>query len=368
MAFTTEGSSFIFGNLAKVNNVPVGPGGPFGPVGQSGQVAELGAFFAFNVLPTIIFFSSLMAVLYHMGVMQFIVRIVAVAMQKTMGTSGSETLSASGNIFVGQTEAPLLVRPFVKGMTQSELMAVMTGGFATVAGGVMAAYVGFLEGRFTGIAGHLLSASVMSAPAALVCAKLMIPEDHPEKSETYGTIKADLEKIDTNVIDAAARGAGDGLKLALNVAAMLLAFIALIALANSVIGGLGGLVGFEGLTLETILGYVMAPFAWLMGVPWSDATAVGQLLGIKTVVNEFVAYMGLSGQLQNGTIENPRSIIIAIYALCGFANFGSIAIQIGGIGGIAPSRRQDLAKLGLRAMIAGTIACMITATVAGLLI
>ena len=198
-----------------------------------------------------------MAVLYHMGVMQFIVRIVAVAMQKTMGTSGSETLSASGNIFVGQTEAPLLVRPFVKGMTQSELMAVMTGGFATVAGGVMAAYVGFLEGRFTGIAGHLLSASVMSAPAALVCAK-DDSEDHPEQSETFGTIKADLEKIDTNVIDAAARGAGDGLKLALNVAAMLLAFIALIALANSVIGGVGGWFGFEKLTLETILGYVMA--------------------------------------------------------------------------------------------------------------
>ena len=211
MAFTTEGSSFIFGNLAKVNNVPVGGGGAFGPVGGSGQVAEVGAFFAFNVLPTIIFFSSLMAVLYHLGVMQFIVRIVAVVMQKTMGTSGSETLSASGNIFVGQTEAPLLVRPFVKGMTQSELMAVMTGGFATVAGGVMAAYVSFLEGSFSGIAGHLLSASIMSAPAALVCAKLMIPEDKPEESETYGAVTVNLEKVDTNIIDAAARGAGDGL-------------------------------------------------------------------------------------------------------------------------------------------------------------
>ena len=345
----------------------VGPGGPFGPVGQSGQVAELGAFFALNVLPTIIFFSSLMAVLYHMGVMQFIVRIVAVAMQKTMGTSASETLSASGNIFVGQTEAPLLVRPFVKGMTQSELMAVMTGGFATVAG-VMAAYVGFLEGRFTGIAGHLLSASVMSAPAALVCAKLMIPEDHPEKSETYGTIKADLEKIDTNVIDAAARGAGDGLKLALNVAAMLLAFIALIALANSVIGGLGGLVGFEGLTLETILGYVMLHSLGLwvchgaMRPPLASFWASRQWSMNSSPTWVYRA----SSKMAQSRIRAPLSSLFMRSAAS--PTLVPLPYRLAASAALRSPVAKTLAKLGLRAMIAGTIACMITATVAGLLI
>ena len=368
MAFTEEGAAFLFGNLARSGNVPVGPGGAFGPVGSTESVANVGAFFAFNVLPTIIFFSSLMAVLYHIGFMQWIVRGVAWIMRKTMGTSGSETLSASGNIFVGQTEAPLLVRPFVNGMTQSELMAVMTGGFATVAGGVMAAYISFLKGYFDDVAGHLLSASVMSAPAALVCAKLMIPEPDPTKSETYGECKVEFEKADVNMIDAAARGAGDGLKLAFNVGAMLLAFIALIAMFNAIVGWGAGLVGFEGVTIQTLLGYILAPVAWIMGVPWVDSFEVGQLLGVKTVVNEFVAYMELGGQLSSGALESPRSDIIATYALCGFANFGSIAIQIGGIGGIAPKRRGDLAKIGLRAMIAGTIACLLTATVAGLLI
>ena len=232
LQFTTNGAGFLFGNLARSGNVPVGPGGPFGPVASTGEVASVGAYFAFSVLPTIIFFSSLMAVLYHSGIMEKIVKSVAWVMQKTMKTSGSETLSASGNIFVGQTEAPLLVRPYVNGMTQSELMTVMTGGFATVAGGVMAAYVGMLSQWFPDIAGHLLSASVMSAPAALVCAKLMIPEPDPTKSETYGECKVVLEKIDVNLIDAAARGAGEGLKLALNVGAMLLAFLALIAMFN----------------------------------------------------------------------------------------------------------------------------------------
>ncbi len=368
MAFTEEGAAFLFGNLARSGNVPVGPGGAFGPVGSTESVASVGAFFAFNVLPTIIFFSSLMAVLYHIGFMQWIVRGVAWVMRKTMGTSGSETLSASGNIFVGQTEAPLLVRPFVNGMTQSELMAVMTGGFATVAGGVMAAYISFLKGYFDDVAGHLLSASVMSAPAALVCAKLMIPEPDPTKSETYGECKVEFEKADVNMIDAAARGAGDGLKLAFNVGAMLLAFIALIAMFNAIVGWGAGLMGFEGITIQTLLGYVLAPVAWIMGVPWVDSFEVGQLLGVKTVINEFVAYMELGGQLSTGALESPRSVIIATYALCGFANFGSIAIQIGGIGGIAPKRRGDLAKIGLRAMIAGTIACLLTATVAGLLI
>jgi CNT family concentrative nucleoside transporter len=349
--------------------MPVGAGGLHGPVQASGSMAEVGSFFAFGVLPTIIFFSSLMAVLYHLGVMTFVVRGIAWVMQRTMGTSGSETLSASGNIFVGQTEAPLLVKPFVGGMTESELMAIMTGGFATVAGGVMAAYVGFLQASFADIAGHLLAASVMSAPAALVCAKLMVPEPEPEKSETYGQLKVNLEKIDANVIDAAARGAGDGLKLALNVGAMLLAFIALIAMINFGIGWACGLVGFDGVTLEGILGKLLAPLAWVMGVPWHDCAAVGQLIGVKTVVNEFVAYINLSGMVNDpNQLTHPRSVIIATYALCGFSNFSSIAIQIGGIGGIAPERRSDLAKLGLRAMVAGSFACFLTATVAGLLV
>lgn len=369
LGFTNEGASFLFGNLAKQNNVPVGPGGPFGPVQAGGSVAEVGAFFAFSVLPTIIFFSSFMAVLYHLGVMQMIVKGVAWVMQRTMGTSGSETLSASGNIFVGQTEAPLLVKPFVPGMTQSELMAIMTGGFATVAGGVMAAYVGMLQASFSDIAGHLLAASVMSAPAALVCAKLMVPEPEPEKSETYGQLKVNLEKLDANVIDAAARGAGDGLKLALNVGAMLLAFIALIAMLNWGLGAVCGLFGVEGITLQLILGKLLAPLAWVMGTPWHDCASVGQLIGVKTVVNEFVAYIDLSGMIADpNKMTHPRSVIIATYALCGFSNFSSIAIQIGGIGGIAPERRSDLAKLGVRAMIAGSFACFLTATVAGLLV
>lgn len=485
MKCSEEGAAFLFGNLARGSVVPVGPGAtPHYMASSSGQVAQVGAYFAFNVLPTIIFFSALMAVLYHLGFMQFIVRGVAKIMQRTMGTSGSETLSASGNIFVGQTEAPLLVRPFVSGMTQSELMAVMTGGFATVAGGVMAAYVGFLQGSFTGIAGHLLSASVMSAPAALVCAKIMIPEPDPEKSETYGELKVELEKVDANVIDAAARGAGEGLKLALNVGAMLLAFLALVFMFNQIVGfgagqvadvvygddwaerledargdlkeasaikdmarrakaeqeaiktlsalalealgdpeGVAVVVDLAGapatskleagtltlspadldpgspaivgvaaaapstsayrymadedhslektwrtLSIEKILGWLLAPLAFIMGVPMVDCVKVGQLIGIKTVVNEFVSYIQLSGMIANGELQSPRSVIISVYALCGFANFGSIGIQIGGIGGIAPERRSDLAKLGLRAMIAGTIACLLTATVAGLLI
>jgi CNT family concentrative nucleoside transporter len=340
---------FLFGDLAK-------------PSGQN-----LGAYFAFGVLPTIIFFSSLMAVLYHLGIMQRVVKGMAHVMQRTMGTSGAETLSAAGNIFVGQTEAPLLVRPFVDKMTISELMAVMTGGFATVAGGVLAAYVGMLRGVFPDIAGHLLSASIMSAPAALVIAKVMIPEPNPELSETYGGVKHELKSEDANVIDAAARGASEGLGLALNVAAMLLAFIALISLVNALLGWGGGLLGLEGLTLEGLLGAVLAPLAWLMGVSWADAAAVGELMGLKTVLNEFVAYLRLSTMLGEGALE-PRSVIIATYALSGFANFSSIAIQIGGIGGIAPGRRSDLSRLGLRAMIAGSIAAFMTATVAGMLV
>lgn len=367
LGFTVDGAQFIFGNLV-FDNVPVGTGvvgqGPFDEL--PGQVARTGASFAFNVLPTIIFFSALMTVLYHLGIMQIAVRGVAWVMQRTMKTSGAETLSAAGNIFVGQTEAPLLIKPFVEQMTMSELMAVMTGGFATVAGGVLAAYVGMLLAYFPDIAGHLMAASVMSAPAALVVAKLMYPEDGTPV--TAATLDIDVERPDVNVIDAAARGASEGLFLALNVGAMLLAFVALVYMLNGLLGWAGGLAGMESLTLELILGWLLSPLAWLMGVPWADAPTVASLMGVKTVLNEFVAYLQLAGTLAGDHQLQPRSIIIVTYALSGFANFSSIAIQIGGIGGIAPSRRHDLSRIGLRAMIGGSIAAFMTATVAGMIL
>jgi CNT family concentrative nucleoside transporter len=380
LGFTEAGARFLFGNLV-VNNVPVGVGepgsGPFIPT--AGSVANTGAFFAFNVLPTIVFFSSLMTLLYYLGIMQVVVKGMAWVMMRTMKTSGAETLSAAGNIFLGQTEAPLLIKPYVAGMTMSELMAVMTGGFATVAGGVMAAFVGMLIFYFPDIAGHLMAASVMSAPAALVFAKIIWPET--EEPATRGTLKVQVEKIDANVIDATARGAGDGLILAMNVGAMLLAFIALIALLNALLGwigevtqlaaffqNIGWLAPAQPFNLDAILGWVFAPLAWLMGVPWADAPEIGTLLGIKTAVNEFVAYLQLSAMLSGDTALSPRSVVIATYALCGFANLSSIGIQIGGIGGIAPTRRSDLARLGLRAMIAGSLAAFMTATIAGILI
>ncbi len=386
--------------------------------------------FAFAILPTIIFFSSLMTILYHVGVMQRVVNVIAWAMQRTMGTSGSETLSAAGNIFVGQTEAPLLVKPFVPTMTKSELMAVMTGGFATVAGGVMAAYISFLKPYFGNAAGHLMAASVMSAPAALVMAKIMFPET--EQSPTQGVVKMQVEKTDANVIDAAARGATEGLSLAFNVAAMLLAFVALIAMFNYMfalpsymqhayaldslveqIAAAGGTIPAElratcdpsfmldtgeyvrvatdlregcidsitaavpnapsvnvarVFSLEFIFGILFAPVAFIMGVPWSEARLVGELLGTKMVVNEFVGYLRLAEIMGGDNPLSPRSAIIATYALCGFANFGSIGIQIGGISALAPERRSDLAKLGLRAMIAGSLAAFMTATIAGILL
>jgi concentrative nucleoside transporter, CNT family len=338
--YTNQGSAFIFGSLT---NVP-----------------KSGFIFAFLVLPTIIFMSALMSVLYHIGIMQKVVEWTARLMMKTMGTSGAESLSTAANIFVGQTEAPLVVKPFVEKMTKSELMALMTGGMATVAGGVLAAYVGM------GVdAGHLLAASVMSAPAALVCAKLMIPET--EKSQTEGVLKVELPQSHANVIDAAASGASEGLSLALNVGAMLLAFIAMIAMLNGLLGWVGGLVGFEQLSFEFLMSYIFAPFAFLMGVPWDDCLQVGVMLGKKIVVNEFVAYLDLQAAIAAGNISE-RAITITTYALCGFANFSSIAIQLGGIGGLAPSRRQDLAKLGVKALIGGTLACFMTACIAGLMI
>ncbi len=313
--------------------------------------------FAFRVLPTIIFFSALMAVLYHLGVMQFIVKWVARAMQKTMKTSGAETLSVSANIFVGQTEAPLMIRPFVQNMTQSELMAVMTGGFATVAGGVMAIYVKML-GDVPGIAGHLMAASIMSAPAALVIAKIIYPET--KTSATGGDINIKLEKTEANSMEAIGRGATDGMKLAANVGAMLVAFVAIIALVNA-------LLGLVGLSLQEIFGYIFRPLAWTMGVPWNESGIMGTLMGEKIILTELIAYADLSALRAESAISD-RTAIIASYALCGFANFASIGIQMGGIGGIAPERRTDLAKLGVKAMIGGALASWLTATVAGILI
>ena len=380
--------------------------------------------FAFAVLPTIIFFSSLMTVLYHLGVMQRVVWAVAWVMQRAMGISGAESLSAAANIFVGQTEAPLVIKPYVESMTRSELMTVMTGGFATVAGGVLAVYVKMLGESFPDIAGHLLAASVMSAPAALVVGKIIVPEvDVPE---TTGTLTLDAKSTDANVIDAATRGAGEGLALALNVAAMLLAFVAIVAMINYVIGlpsawangaafshvaafyaengialppgctadlgaaELGACVetmnasilasGLAGaaeatastwgvLTLESLFGWLFYPFAFVMGVPIEDCALIGRLLGEKMILTELIAYESLAEMLADPSVQlSDRSVIIATYALCGFANVGSIGIQLGGIGGIAPSRRGDLAKLAVRAMIAGTLAAFMTATIAGILV
>ncbi|MDX1998763.1 MAG: NupC/NupG family nucleoside CNT transporter [Thermoanaerobaculia bacterium] len=316
-------------------------------------------FFAFKVLSTIIFFSSVIALAYHVGLLQRIVKFFAWIMMRLMGTSGAESLSASANIFVGQTEAPILIRPYVPTMTQSELMAVMTGGFATIAGGVMAAYVGM------GVsAGHLLAASVMSAPAALVMAKLMLPET--EDSVTAGEVKVNVETPYVNAVDAAAEGAASGVQLALNVGGMLIAFVAMIAAINWIVGWGGGLLGYSGWSLEAFLGWLCSPLAWLMGVPWSEASQVGTLIGIKTAANEFVGYLKLQEMAGAGLSE--RSQYIATYALCGFSNFSSIAIQIGGIGGMAPERKGDLARLGLRAMIAGSLACFQTAAIAGILL
>lgn len=346
--FTSEGSSFIFSSF----------------VTNKWEPALIN--FTFAVLPTIIFFSSLMTILYHMGVMQWVVHGFAWVMQKTMKTSGAESLSAAANIFVGQTEAPLVIKPYVNDMTESELMTVMTGGFATVAGGVLAIYVGMLQPVFPDIAGHLLAASVMSAPAALVVGKVMYPETRVPV--TSGQLDATMEKEDVNVLDAASRGAAEGLKLALNVGAMLLAFIALIALVNHLIS----IVLFfmeDPLTLQQMCGYLFAPIAFIMGVPWDDCLHIGRLLGVKLVINELVAYAELQQMLQDPNIQlQDRSVIIATYALCGFANFGSIGIQLGGIGGIAPDRKHDLAKIAFRAMIAGTIAAFMTATIAGILV
>ena len=351
------GSGFIFGALMDVDT--------------------LGFIFAFQVLPTVIFFAAFMGVLYHLGVMQAIVKAMAWAITKVMRVSGAETTSVCASVFIGQTEAPLTVRPYISRMTNSELLTMMIGGMAHIAGGVLAAYVGMLGGSDPEAqafyAKHLLAASIMAAPATLVVAKLLIPET--QEPLTRGTVKMEVEKNTANVIDAAASGAADGLKLALNIAAMLLAFIALIAMVNAPLTWLGEITGIAAAigkptNLETILGAVLAPVAWVIGVPWQDASTVGSLIGQKVVINEFIAYTELAkitnGQVP-GVVLSDEARLIATYALCGFANFSSIAIQIGGIGGLAPERRADLARFGLPAVLGGSIATFMTATIAGVL-
>jgi CNT family concentrative nucleoside transporter len=315
------------------------------------------------VLPTIIFIAALFAMLYYFGIMQFVVRLFAVVMRRFMRASGAESLNVAASIFMGQTEAPLTIRPFLPRMTESELMTVMTAGMAHISGGVMAAYILFgVEAQ------HLLTAVIMTAPGTLMMAKMFVPET--AQPETMGTVRLKVEKTDVNVIDAIGRGTGEGLLLALNVGAMLISFLSLVALLNAGLGLLGDnlqrAAGFgAGLSLQLILGYVFAPIAWALGVPWHDAATIGNLLGTRMVLNEFVAYSQL-GPLK-ATLD-PKSFTIATFALCGFANFSSIGIQIGGIGALAPERRHDLARLGVRAMLAGTFANFLTATIAGMLL
>ena len=319
--------------------------------------------FAFRALPVIIFFSSLIAVTYHFGIIQFIIKQIARGMQKTMKTSGAETLSISANIFVGQTEAPMIVRPFIVNMTHSELMAIMTGGFATVAGSVLALYVSWLE-HIEGIAGHLLAASVMSAPAALMIAKIIYPET--KTPQTADDLKINIEKQDANAMDALGRGATDGLRLAANVCAMLVAFVSIIAMINYILG-------FADTSMQALLGIIFKPLAWSMGVPWEEAGILGSLMGEKIVLTELIAYGDLGNILKEQALTgkevlSERTAIISSYALCGFANFGSIGIQLGGLGAMAPERRKDLAKLAMKAMIGGALASWLTATIVGILI
>ncbi|MBA2322084.1 MAG: NupC/NupG family nucleoside CNT transporter [Deltaproteobacteria bacterium] len=386
LSFSETGASFLFGTMAG-HALEVGePEDLFAAGGHRevfiGQVSPPLKTFAFWILPSIIFFSSLMGVLYHLGVMQIVVRGLGWSMMRTMGTSGAESLSTAGNIFLGQTEAPLLIKPFIGTMTRSELMCVMVGGFATVAGGVMGAYVKFLEG-FPDIAGHLVVASIITAPATIAVSKLFIPET--EVPVTLGRMDVSFEKTSSNVIEAAGRGASEGMSLLLNVGAMLIAFVALVAMIDwfvgfvpvtfcadgSLAGGYECAVGVAGepLNMSRILGWVFAPFALLMGIPPSEALVVGRLLGEKLVLTEFVAYIHLGEIIRApAAILSERTSIIASYALCGFANFASVGIQLGGIGGMAPHRMADLASIGLKAMFAGMIATCMAGAVVGTLL
>jgi CNT family concentrative nucleoside transporter len=351
--YSVEGSRFVFGPLgdvavwSRIMNNTLGE--------EGGQYAVI---FAFQILPTIIFIAALFAILYFLGVMQVIVRMFAVVMNRVMGASGAESLNVAASIFMGQTEAPLTIRPFLARMTQSELMTVMTSGMAHISGGIMAAYIAFgIEAR------HLLTAVIMTAPGTLMMAKMFVPET--ETPETRGTVKLQIEKTDVNVIDAAGRGTAEGLHLAMNVGAMLISFVAMIFLLNGILGAVGNAIGVPGLSMQMIFGWVFAPVAWSLGVPWRDAAAIGNLLGTRMVLNEFIAFAQL-GALKD-TLD-PRSFTIATFALCGFANFASIGMQIGGIGALAPTRRSDLARLGLRAMLAGTLANFVTAIIVGFLL
>jgi CNT family concentrative nucleoside transporter len=327
-----------------------------------GALAEGGFSFAVHVLPIIVVMGSLFAVLYHLGVMQRVVDVLGAVLARTMGTSGAESLAAVSNIFLGMTESALVVRPYLERMTRSELFSLMTVGMATVAGSVLLAYAAMLG---PGYAGHLATASLLSAPAGLLVAKLMEPES--EVPETAAGGRVPVERTAVNVVDAAAQGAIAGLRLAAYVGAMLVAFVALIALCNDALGALGAAVGIEALSLQRMLGVLLAPFAFLMGVPWAEASQVGALLGVKTVLNEFLAYQDLAALAQQGALA-PRSVAIASYALCGFANFGSLAILLGGLGGLAPGRRPEVAQMGLRSIVSGTLASFMTACVAGMLL
>ncbi len=353
--FSTDGTKFVFGPLADSTAL----GKTFGP--------EHTLIFAILVTGTVVIVSSLSALFYHWGILQRVVRAVAFVMRKAMGTSGSETLSAAANIFMGQTEAPLVIRPYVPRMTRSELMTIMVCGMAHIAGGVAAVYAAMgMAAGYGNTAGHLLTASVLNCPAALLIAKIMLPET--EQSETAGTSPATVPRTTANSIDAICRGAGDGFHLALNIIAMLIAFIAIIALANYVVGFPQTHLGVKNpVTLQNLFGWVNAPFAFLMGVPFHDCVNIGQILGERIVLNEFVGYLDLTANAKTLALD-PRSFMIATYALCGFANFSSIAIQVGGIGSLAPERRSEMAKLGFRAMIGGLLAAYMTACLAGFLL
>jgi len=341
ISFSDKGSDFLFSSFV--------PG-----IGYHEAMIN----FAFRALPVVIFFSSLISIAYHFGIIQIVVKWVAKLMEKSMKTSGAETLSISANIFVGQTEAPILIRPYIRNMTTSELMAVMTGGFATVAGSVLALYVLWLE-KIPGIAGHMLAASIMSAPASLVIAKLIYPET--EKTKSLNELDLHIERNTANAMDALGNGATQGLKLAANIAAMLVAFISILSMINF------SLEYFLYINLQEILGIIFSPLAWTMGIPWEEANIVGRLMGEKIVLTELIAY-GSLGDLINNNLISERSAIISSYALCGFANFGSIGIQLGGIGAMAPEKRSTLSKIVFKAMIGGALASWLTATIAGILI
>ena len=354
LGFTNEGAKFVFGGLVSPNEA---------------GLAAFGFIFAFNVLPTIIFFSSFMAILYHVGIMQKVIYVIAWVMQRTLKTSGAESLSASANIFVGQTEAPLVVKPYIDKMTRSEIMCVMTGGMATVAGGVMAGYVGMLHDKIDNIAGHLMAASVMAAPVSMVFSKILVPETGVP--ETSGKMEFKSESIDSSVIDACSRGCSEGMSLAINVAAMLIGFTAMIALINSIWGAIANFFGWTAIaTLQDLLGYIFYPITFLLGIRPEDRVIAGGLIGEKTILNEFVAYSDLANKYCCANPVNPideKTKVILTYALCGFANFSSIGIQIAGIGGLAPRRRSEIAGMAIKALLAATLTCFFTSSIASIM-